>query len=676
MEELIAQIKQALEQGADPQQLIGQLLQQYSPEQVMEIFQTMGAPAEQVQGMIQQAMQQGQGQQPQGGGEQDQVQQIVMMYAEMSGQDPQAIVQQLQQASPEEQQQAIQQMAMAVQQAQQGQQAPQAKKGMEMPDNAGWNALPENAKEAIIENITKKMFNGGVTKKDFKAIAKEMVKEYKAGGETSADTFDSSSLESFNANLTGAIMNWFNVNSKIGGIKKNAKRIMETFADLVEAEKKNLDQAKIGKELPKADPGMQTGAVTTEDLSDDDSNGDGEKKYTTAELQDLINKGEVRWDAENKKFINVDPAKVNTVGSNRAVGKIFEFSKTPTIKAAGDAPLSQELEAFKNFDPETQQIQRTQFATNIFGKKLDQDKSDEKLEKWYGKGKWDKINRRSGVNLQVVGKEDSNATEDVVSTDNESEIPMADESLTRGEKRRQKFEDSWNKKIAKKESRFRPGLRNRLFGYENDKFRETRKAFGMPNKNYDNTGYLLRGLKAKTAWEDKNRMEDKMEQGGELNYNDKLIWDFKNHCYIENPTLPKAEGGIDVGSKNKLNINWANLADRTIAGMNEANTILEQMRTYDPKRALAARQNFAQVVEGGDSGLFADILRGKAMPDDMGARAGTGSDPLAFATESNYYMSGDLNTGDQWRFKEGGTVESDEDFVKRMQGLGMKIKLK
>lgn len=578
MEELIAQIKQALEQGADPQQLIGQLLQQYSPEQVMEIFQTMGAPAEQVQGMIQQAMQQGQGQQPQGGGEQDQVQQIVMMYAEMSGQDPQAIVQQLQQASPEEQQQAIQQMAMAVQQAQQGQQAPQAKKGMEMPDNAGWNALPENAKEAIIENITKKMFNGGVTKKDFKAIAKEMVKEYKAGGETSADTFDSSSLESFNANLTGAIKNWFNKNSEIGGIKKNAKRIMETFADLVEAEKKNLDQAKKGKELPKADPGMQTGAVTTEDLSDDDnSDNDPSKIYSADYIAKQKGAGLV-YDAKTKAF--VDPAKVNTVGSNRAVGKIFKFSKTPTIKAAGDAPLSQELEAFKNFDPETQQIQRTQFATNIFGKKLDQDKSDEKLEKWYGKGKRDKINRRSGVNLQVVGKEDSNA--------------------------------------------------------------------------------------------------QNMEQGGELNYNDKLIWDFKNHCYIENPTLPKAEGGIDVGSKNKLNINWANLADRTIAGMNEVNTILEQMKTYDPKRALAARQNFAQVTEGGDSGLFADTLRGKAMPDDMSAavRSATGSDPLTFATESNYYMSGDLNTGQLSFSQKGGTVESDEDFVKRMQGLGMKIKLK
>jgi hypothetical protein len=576
MEELIAQIKQALEQGADPQQIIGQLLQQYSPEQVMEIFQTMGAPAEQVQGMIQQAMQQGQGQQPQGGGEQDQVQQIVMMYAEMSGQDPQAIVQQLQQASPEEQQQAIQQMAMAVQQAQQGQQAPQAKKGMEMPDNAGWNALPENAKEAIVENMTKKMFNGGITKKDFKAIAKEMVKEYKAGGETSADTFDSSSLESFNANLKGAVKNWVNKNYEIGEIKKNADLMMKTFSDLVDAEKKNLDQAKKGKELPEAVLGVvKENELTTNEDSD---NNDPSKIYSADYIAKQKEAG-LQYDSKTKTFI--DPAKVNTVGSNRAVGKIFDLQKTPTIKSADpNVSLQDAFQPFKDFDPETQQIQQTPFATNIFGKKLDQDKSDKKREKWFEKGKWDKLQRRSGVNLQVVGKEDPNA--------------------------------------------------------------QTR------------------------------------EQGGELNYNDKLIWDFKNHCYIENPTLPKAEGGIDVGSKNKLNINWANLGDKTIAGMNEVNTILEQMKTYDPKRTLAARQNFAQVVEGGNSGLYADTLRGKAMPDDMGAgiRSGTGSDPLAFGTESNYYMSGDLNTGQLLFSQKGGTVESDEDFVKRMQGLGMKIKLK
>jgi hypothetical protein len=53
---------------------------------------------------------------------QDQVMQIIQMYAQMAQQDPQAIMEQLQQMSPEEQQQAIQQMAQSLQQPQQEQQ--------------------------------------------------------------------------------------------------------------------------------------------------------------------------------------------------------------------------------------------------------------------------------------------------------------------------------------------------------------------------------------------------------------------------------------------------------------------------------------------------------------------------------------------------------------------------
>lgn len=58
------------------------------------------------------------------GGEagQDQVMQIIQMYAQMAQQDPQAIMEQLQQLSPEEQQQAIQQMAQSLQQPQEEQQ--------------------------------------------------------------------------------------------------------------------------------------------------------------------------------------------------------------------------------------------------------------------------------------------------------------------------------------------------------------------------------------------------------------------------------------------------------------------------------------------------------------------------------------------------------------------------
>jgi len=57
-----------------------------------------------------------------GGNQQDQQQQImqiIQLYAQMSGQDPQALMQQLQQMPPDQQSQAIQQMAQAVQQGQQ-----------------------------------------------------------------------------------------------------------------------------------------------------------------------------------------------------------------------------------------------------------------------------------------------------------------------------------------------------------------------------------------------------------------------------------------------------------------------------------------------------------------------------------------------------------------------------
>jgi hypothetical protein len=596
MEQVIAQIKQALEQGADPRQIIGQLLQQYQPEQVMQIFQAMGAPAEEVQTMIQEVMQGGQqqAQQPQQGGQDQQIQQLIMAFAQMSGQDPQAIMQQLQQVPPEQQQEAIQQMAMAVQQAQQGQmqQQPQAKKGMQMPDNAGWNALPENAKEAIIENMTKKMIDGGITKKDFRAIAKDMMKEYKDGGETTADSFDSSSPERFHSNLVGAVKNWVGKNLEVGRIKNTAKLMIDTFADL--KEKKNLKKAVNGEE--------KIGAVTEKDLGDGngdgdgnkDGNGDGEKKYTKEELQNLINEGEIRWDATKKEFVDVDPSKVNTPFSRNAKPGIFNPSKTPTIKAAGDSPLTEELKAFQNFDPETQKIQKTPFATNIFGKKItDPEKANKVIERKLRKGK----NPYGGYNLQVVPIDNTDTTS------NENSL------------------DQYN---------------------------------------------LLAG----------------MQQGGELNYNDKLIWDFKNHCYVTNPTLPKAEGGIDVGSKTKLNINWANLADRTVAGMNDINTFLELSRTYDKDKELASRQKYAQPIAGGDSGLFSAIQRGKPMLDEYGARIrpGTGSDPYALGLLVQDYNTYD--TQNMGQFKEGGQVngnpkeESDEDFVKRMQAQGVKIKLK
>lgn len=60
-----------------------------------------------------------------GSAEQDQLMQIIQIFAEMQGVDPEEIMQRLQQLSPEQQQQAIQQMVQVVQQAMQEQQGMQ-----------------------------------------------------------------------------------------------------------------------------------------------------------------------------------------------------------------------------------------------------------------------------------------------------------------------------------------------------------------------------------------------------------------------------------------------------------------------------------------------------------------------------------------------------------------------
>lgn len=135
------------EGGSAEQDQIMQIIQMFAemqgidPEEIIE--QLQGLPPEEQQQAIQQmvqVVQQGQGQQMRMGGrsgrfaskyqdggssEQDQVMQIVQMFAEIQGVDPQEIMQRLQQLSPEQQQQAIQQMAQVVQEAMQQQQGMQ-----------------------------------------------------------------------------------------------------------------------------------------------------------------------------------------------------------------------------------------------------------------------------------------------------------------------------------------------------------------------------------------------------------------------------------------------------------------------------------------------------------------------------------------------------------------------
>jgi len=120
VEEIVMQVKQALEQGADIVEIAAGLLQQMDEQQVITILETIGVPAEQIQQIMAEVMQGQGGGEPGMGGQEEQMQQLIMAFAQISGTSPEEIMAQLQQAPPEQQQQMMQQMMQAVQQAQQG----------------------------------------------------------------------------------------------------------------------------------------------------------------------------------------------------------------------------------------------------------------------------------------------------------------------------------------------------------------------------------------------------------------------------------------------------------------------------------------------------------------------------------------------------------------------------
>lgn len=127
----------------DPNQVI-QDLSQMSPEEQQEALQMMVQAIQQGGAQMQQQdpqqMEQGEEMMQDGGeiGEQD-VQQLIMMFAQATGANPEEIMQQLQSLPPEEQQQMLQEMAQFLQQQMQGGQEQQMapEEGGEMMQSGG-----------------------------------------------------------------------------------------------------------------------------------------------------------------------------------------------------------------------------------------------------------------------------------------------------------------------------------------------------------------------------------------------------------------------------------------------------------------------------------------------------------------------------------------------------------
>ena len=259
MAQVMQMAQQMAQEGADPMQIAQALMEQgVPPEAVAQVLVQLGMPQEQVQQVIEQAMQGGQGAPqegaPQGqppmakgggikryanGGQQDQqeqIQQLIMAYAQMTAQSEeemqqvaQQIMQQLQEAKPEDQQQMLQQIAQAVQEGQGSQgQSPQ---GM-----------------ASMEDQMAMMLGG--TKKDFNAIRKKKIKEFRKGGMTDADSLDKSSTAGYVGGLTEALRKSLYTGFAIGSVNDKYGEVANMF-----------------DAIPKAVDGIETGELTDEQLA-------------------------------------------------------------------------------------------------------------------------------------------------------------------------------------------------------------------------------------------------------------------------------------------------------------------------------------------------------------------------------------------------------------------------
>lgn len=175
--------------------------------------------------------------------QQQQIQQLIMMFAEIQGQDPEEIMQMLQQAEPKKQQEMLQQIAQVVQQDQeqgqeQGQQIAsyggQAGATHYMEDGTEMPGAYHGASEGELEY----MMSGG--KKDFAKLKKSMIKEYRKGGMTDDANIDSNTVAGHYKDKKSALERYMHSGYAVNTIKKSTDNSLGMF-----------------NEIPKAEPGMQ-----------------------------------------------------------------------------------------------------------------------------------------------------------------------------------------------------------------------------------------------------------------------------------------------------------------------------------------------------------------------------------------------------------------------------------
>jgi len=596
MEEVVAQVQQMLEQGAQPQEVIAQLLQSgIPPEGILQIFESMGIPQEEVGPMIEEVMAQmqgGQGEQGgqpmmQDGGEQgsqeEQIQQLIMMYSELAGEDPQAIMEMLSQAEPEQQEQMLQQMAQAVQEAQGGQQQMSPEQQMAEQVMARGGEIMEGMKHLLLP-----------TKKDFIALKHSMLKELKDGG--TSPTFDSASTENYIQNLHGAISNHVAKELRVGIINKKFDSALAKFDELPKAE----DGLEVRNKVMQA---MYGDSKTYEDLSDQEKKevdnttigGQGSfKDYISAESSGFSKTDDDTVGNTIKKQQHYYPGR--SVGGNTynrpmdksPIGQLFgAFSRQGTgnynVVGRGD---------MQGMSPEqlaraTQERMATDPNFQVSHGYLNRRGKVKSRPGLFG-------NRREFVDFQFG--QNTVAPTGGQEVNNQNPGYLTDEEMSQ-----LRESQNYNPNLFSSDVSNRDGRRLN---------REDKKLESIYNRSNS----------FKTSWDYPISTKKKYEFGGTTPGNPgKLYWDVNSMRFV-----PRAFDGMQITEEQEAVRNWGQAADSIFEIGSGINSFLERSRNQETRRERADNRSPDSMMpvfdtNSGSRGFYDQ--EGRFIGDDMGAQA-------------------------------------------------------
>jgi len=654
VEEIVMQVKQALEQGADIVEVTASLLQQMDEQQVIAVLETVGVPPEQIQQIMAEVMQGQGGQEPGMGGEQEQMQQLIMAFAQISGTSPEEIMAQLQQAPPEQQQQMMQQMMQAVQQAQQGggQQMAPEQGGQPMMQMGGQAGNQEEQMMQLIQDFAQIV---GADPNDIIADIQEASEEEQQ--EMVQQMIDT-------------------VQQSQGGAQQQSPMAVPQARKGVSIENAVVEHI-VGK--------MLKGGVTKKDF----------QIIAKDMIKEMAKGGAVEFDASSKdNFVsNLKGSVANFVGTNLKVGEIKRNTQA----------LIESLQGLKK-NKKSEDLSKAELGAVTF------DELRDKTKNLQGR-----ISASNVTDDETETKQETNNSgfdmnsflQAYAAAQNNSQNPM-------GQKQRPPIFHTDRMKIKGTGSlkgasyqEMQDALLNPGEGFSVSKETFAKNMFGKDienpnrvarriNRNARGTGvrYNIEQDPAEDVEEEEilfytpDQIKNWKQEDRNKRYN-KRTDQFKNLQYKLTSPFRTAEkisttaaDGMEV--MRKRGINFDNLLDRTIGGMHDFNRLAEQQRGFDPQRELADRQKVFTAADTLDPGTY-DPKTGKFNPKEMGTGeyAGTGNDSFARGRAVGDSYMGELGLIVK---KLGGTVDNSgrprfpnenkllEQALKHLESKGVKYR--